>query len=476
MPGGAANPYLDLDVLRDALVEARADAVWVGWGFVAERPEFAELCDELGITFVGPSVDVMRKLGDKIGSKLLAEEAGVPVAPWSGGPVLTTDDAIEHGRRIGYPLVVKATAGGGGRGIRFVDREEDLADAIESAQGEALRSFGDGTVFMEGLVDDARHVEVQIVADATGNVWALGVRDCSVQRRRQKVLEESSSVALDEATEQTLRTSAIRLARLAGYTNAGTVEFLYQPATGQAAFLEVNTRLQVEHPVTEQTTGVDIVKLQLHVANGGTLDGPGPSVWGHAIEARLNAEDPDRGFAPAPGRIDHLVFPSGPGIRVDSGVAAGDIIPPEYDSMIAKIIATGSTRKEALARLGRALSETIVVVDGGSTNKAFLLDLLARPEVQSGEVSTGWLDQITAEPPPARPLGDVAVIAAAIGLARQQEVNDEATFFAMAARADRTPATSSGIRSSSASAAPPTGPTCITSASTVSSSRSTAPP
>ena len=173
-PGGAANPYLDLDVLRDALLEARADAVWVGWGFVAERPEFAELCDELGITFVGPSADVMRKLGDKIGSKLLAEEAGVPVAPWSGGPVLTTDEAIEHGRRIGYPLVVKATAGGGGRGIRFVDREDDLAAAIESAQGEALRSFGDGTVFMEGLVDDARHVEVQIVADA--NRQRVGAR------------------------------------------------------------------------------------------------------------------------------------------------------------------------------------------------------------------------------------------------------------------------------------------------------------
>ncbi|MFV0308701.1 MAG: carboxyl transferase domain-containing protein [Desertimonas sp.] len=433
-PGGAANPYLDLDVLGDALVEARADAVWVGWGFVAERPEFAELCDQLGITFVGPSAAVMRKLGDKIGSKLLAEEAGVPVAPWSGGPVETIDEAIDHGRRIGYPLVVKATAGGGGRGIRFVECEADLPAAIESARGEALRSFGDGTVFMEGLVDDARHVEVQIVADGAGNVWALGVRDCSVQRRRQKVLEESSSVALDADTERTLRESAIRLAQLAGYENAGTVEFLYQPATKQAAFLEVNTRLQVEHPVTEQTTGLDIVKLQLHVASGGTLDGPSPSAAGHAIEARLNAEDPDRGFAPAPGRIDYLVFPSGPGIRVDSGVAAGDTIPPEYDSMIAKIIATGSDRAEALARLGRALSETIVVVDGGSTNQAFLLSLLNSSEVRTGEVTTDLLDRLTAEPPPARPFGYVAVITAAIGVARQQEAEDEATFFATAAR------------------------------------------
>ncbi|MDQ3469325.1 MAG: acetyl-CoA carboxylase biotin carboxylase subunit family protein, partial [Actinomycetota bacterium] len=262
--GGAANPYLDLDVLRDALVAAKADAAWVGWGFVAERPDFAELCVELGVTFIGPPADVMRRLGDKIGSKLLAERAGVPMAPWSGGPVDTIEQARAHGQRIGYPLVVKATAGGGGRGIRFVAREDELAPAIESARGEARRSFGDGTVFMEGLVEDARHVEVQIVADGAGTVWALGVRDCSVQRRRQKVLEESSSLVLDATTEQALRASAVRLARLAGYRNAGTFEFLYQPETGTAAFLEVNTRLQVEHPVTEETTGVDIVKLQLH--------------------------------------------------------------------------------------------------------------------------------------------------------------------------------------------------------------------
>ena len=433
-PGGAANPYLDLDVLRDALLDARADAAWVGWGFVAERPEFAELCEELGITFIGPPADVMRRLGDKIGSKLLAEEAGVPMAPWSGGPVVTVEEAIEHGRRIGYPLVVKATAGGGGRGIRFVDREDELAAAIESAQGEAARAFGDGTVFMEGLVGDARHVEVQIVADDAGHVWALGVRDCSVQRRRQKVLEESSSVALDEAAERELRESAVRLVSRAGYRNAGTVEFLYQPETGRAAFLEVNTRLQVEHPVTEETTGVDIVKLQLHVAEGGHLDGPAPAAVGHAIEARLNAEDPDRGFAPAPGTIIHLTLPSGPGVRVDSGVAAGDVIPPEYDSMIAKVIAVGRDRQEALARLGRALGETVVVIEGGGTNKAFLLDLLARPEVRAGDVTTGWLDRLTAEPAGPREHAAVALVAAAIALSRRQESLDEAAFFAMAAR------------------------------------------
>jgi acetyl/propionyl-CoA carboxylase alpha subunit/acetyl-CoA carboxylase carboxyltransferase component len=433
-PGGAATPYLDLDALRDGLVTARADTVWVGWGFVAERPEFADLCDEMGITFIGPSAEVMRKLGDKIGSKLLAEGAGVPVSPWSGGPVRSVEEAIDHATRIGYPLVVKATAGGGGRGIRFVDSEDELPAAIESAQGEALRSFGDGTVFMEKLVGDARHIEVQIVADGAGNVWALGVRDCSVQRRRQKVLEESRSVALDAEAEEAIKSAAIRLARVAGYRNAGTVEFLFQPGTGDVAFLEVNTRLQVEHPVTEETTGVDIVKLQLHVADGGTLDGDPPVPEGHAIEARLNAEDPDRGFAPAPGTIAHLQLPAGPGIRVDSGVAAGDVIPSEYDSMIAKIIAVGRDRGEALARLSRALSETTVVVTGGSTNKSFLLDLLERDEVRTGDVDTGWLDRLTAAPPAPRPYAGVALVAAAVAAAREEEQHDQSTFFAMAAR------------------------------------------
>jgi acetyl/propionyl-CoA carboxylase alpha subunit len=433
-PGGAANPYLDLDVLRRALVATRADAAWVGWGFVAERPEFAELCAELGVTFVGPPAAVMRRLGDKIGAKLLAEEADVPVAPWSGGAVVDDGDALEHGRRIGYPLMVKATAGGGGRGIRFVERPEDLPDALASARGEAQRSFGDGTVFMEGLVADARHVEVQIVADDAGNVWPLGVRDCSVQRRRQKVLEESRSVVLSRETEQELRDAAVRLAKVAGYRNAGTVEFLYQPETGRAAFLEVNTRLQVEHPVTEETTGVDIVKLQLHVAGGGHLEGPPPPELGHAVEARLNAEDPDRGFAPAPGLVRHLVLPSGPGIRVDTGVAAGDVIPPEYDSMIAKVIARGRDRDEALARLARALGETTVVIEGGSTNKAFLLQLLQRPEVRAGAVSTGWLDRLSGEASGPGDHAAVALIAAAIELSKQQEAYEEAGFFALAAR------------------------------------------
>ncbi len=385
----AGSPYLDLATLERALVAARADAAWVGWGFVAERPEFAELCERLGIVFVGPRPDVMRKLGDKIAAKLLAEQADVPVAAWSGGPVETLEEAIDVAERIGYPLMVKAAAGGGGRGIRRVDDPRHLAVAFESAKSEAGRSFGDPTVFIESVITGARHVEVQLIADHHGTVWAPGVRDCSMQRRNQKVIEESQCIALTPQQDADLRAAAVRLATLAGYTNAGTVEFLYQPAHRQFAFLEVNTRLQVEHPVTELTTGLDLVKLQLHVAAGGRLEGSVPATRGYAVEARLNAEDPQRSFAPAPGTIETLVLPVGPGIRVDTGVAEGDVIPSEYDSMIAKIIAHGGDRDEAFGRLRRALSQMVVIVRGGTTNKSFLLDMLELPGVRRGDVDTG---------------------------------------------------------------------------------------
>jgi acetyl/propionyl-CoA carboxylase alpha subunit len=383
----SASPYLDYEELERALTVARADAAWPGWGFVSEKAEFAELCRRLDIVFVGPSPEVMRRLGDKIESKRLAEEVGVPLAAWSQGPVADLTEAREHAERIGYPLMVKATAGGGGRGIRRVDTAEQLDDAFERASSEAGKTAGDATVFMERAISGGRHVEVQVVADAAGDVWTLGIRDCSVQRRNQKVIEESASTALDPEQEQLLRDSAAALAKAAGYVNAGTVEFLYEPKERLLTFLEVNTRLQVEHPVTEVTTGVDIVKLQLHVAGGGKLadpaaggiDGEAPPARGHAIEARLTAEDPEQGFAPAPGRIEHLALPSGPGVRVDTGVAAGDVIPPQFDSMIAKVIAWGRDRAEARARLSRALRQTAAVIDGGTTNKAFLLDLLDRP-------------------------------------------------------------------------------------------------
>ncbi|GLZ44305.1 fused acetyl/propionyl-CoA carboxylase subuit alpha/methylmalonyl-CoA decarboxylase subunit alpha [Actinomycetospora sp. NBRC 106375] len=434
-------PYLDLPELERALLSCRADAVWPGWGFVSERAEFAALCERLGITFVGPGSETMQRLGDKIESKRIAESVGVPMAPWSGGPVADAEAAREAAEKIGFPLMVKATAGGGGRGIRFVARAEDLDDAFTRASAEGERTAGDGTVFLEGAVRGGHHVEVQVVADAAGGVVTLGVRDCSVQRRNQKVLEESASVVLDAEQDRLLRQSAADLARAAGYVNAGTVEFLYDPRHEVLSFMEVNTRLQVEHPVTEAVTGVDVVKLQLHVAMGGALadvlgdvDPIRPPASGHAIEARLTAEDPEHGFAPAPGAIRHLVLPAGPGIRVDTGVATGDVIPPQYDSMIAKVIAWGRTRDEARARLRRAIRQTAVVVEGGTTNKAFLLDLLSRPEVAQGTADTTWLDTMMAEgyTPPRRV--DVALLAAAVEAHGAHEFRQQGRLFLSAER------------------------------------------
>ncbi|MET8871876.1 biotin carboxylase N-terminal domain-containing protein [Nocardia sp. NPDC004604] len=393
----SARPYLNPVLLERALRETGADAAWVGWGFVAEDPEFAELCARVGVTFIGPSAEAMRRLGDKIGAKLLAEQAGVPVAPWSGGPVETLDAAIEAAQRIGYPLMLKATAGGGGRGIRVVASEADLREAYQRTSEEAERAFGSGVVFLERQVTGARHVEVQVIADGQGGAWALGVRDCSVQRRNQKIIEESASPVLTAEQALELKQSARRLALSVGYCGACTVEFLYHPGERFFAFLEVNTRLQVEHPITEATTGVDLVKAQLQVAAGIPLSGPVPAERGHAVEARLNAEDPDRDFAPAPGRIALLRLPTGPGIRVDTGVGEGDEIPADFDSMIAKIIAYGRDRTEALQRLRRALADTTVVIEGGATNKSFLLTLLDTPEVIDGTADTRWVDRASAE-------------------------------------------------------------------------------
>ena len=414
----SARPYIDLAALERALVKTGADAVWPGWGFVAEDPAFVDLCDRLGITFIGPSAEAMRKLGDKIGSKLIAEEVGVPVAPWSGGPVDTLEDALAAAKEIGYPLMLKATAGGGGRGIRMVGSATELEDAYQRTKDEAARAFGNGTVFLERLVTGARHVEVQLIADAHGTAWAIGVRDCSIQRRNQKVIEESASPLLSRDQADELKASAERLALAVGYVGAGTVEFLYHPGERAFAFLEVNTRLQVEHSITEATTDVDLVKAQIHVASGGRLEGERPTERGHAIEARLNAEDPDRDFAPAPGHIARLELPSGPGIRVDTGVAEGDTIPSDFDSMIAKIIAYAPTRAEALARLRRAMTGTTVVIEGGATNKSFVLDLLDQPEVVDGApawADTSWIDRVRGEGRlVAQRHAGIAVVAAAI--------------------------------------------------------------
>jgi acetyl/propionyl-CoA carboxylase alpha subunit/acetyl-CoA carboxylase carboxyltransferase component len=427
--------YLDYTALERALIETRADAAWVGWGFVAEHPAFAELCDRLGIVFVGPDADVMRRLGDKVEGKRLAERAGVPVAAWSGGAVDTVDEAVRHGAALGFPLMIKAAAGGGGRGMRRVESPEQLPSAFERARSEAGQSFGDARVLMERVVGCARHVEVQLIADGHGTVWALGVRDCTFQRRHQKVIEESASPSLSVRQERDLAASAARLAKLAGYRGAATVEFLYEPANAAFSFMEVNTRLQVEHPVTEMVTGVDLVKLQLHVAAGGLLTGDPPPPSGHAIEARLNAEDPGLGFTPTPGRISLLRLPGGPGVRVDSGVAEGDVVPSQFDSMIAKIVAHGRTRDEAIARLRRAIADTIVVIEDGATNQAFLLELLGRAELRAGDVDTGWLDRLQGrgEVQPTRH-ADVALVRAAIELCNDATAAERGRFYAFARR------------------------------------------
>ncbi|GAC1518019.1 MAG: biotin carboxylase N-terminal domain-containing protein [Acidimicrobiales bacterium] len=429
------SSYLDHESIAAALIGSRADAVWPGWGFVAEDPAFVELCDRIGVAFIGPSADVMRRLGHKIEAKRLAEEAGIPVAPWSHGAVSTVEAARQAADAIGYPLMIKASAGGGGRGIRMVQCADELDEAFLRARSEAGKSFGDDTVFMEKLLTGVRHVEVQILADGYGGVWTPGIRDCSVQRRNQKVVEESASTALGPDHERILRESAVALARATGYRNAGTVEFLFQPATDTLAFLEVNPRLQVEHPVTELTTGIDLVRLQLHVAMGGRLGPEAPPARGHAIEVRLNAEDPDRGFAPAPGLVEVLQLPTGPGIRVDTGIAEGDVIPPEFDSMIAKVIAWGETRNEARARIRRALGETTVLIRDGTTNKAFLLDILDRPELRDGTVDTAWLDRLSLATPGERKDAEaVALVVAALEAADSAESARRSEFFTLAAR------------------------------------------
>jgi acetyl/propionyl-CoA carboxylase alpha subunit/acetyl-CoA carboxylase carboxyltransferase component len=433
--GQEARSYLDHARLEQALVTTGADAAWAGWGFVAEQADFVDLCDKLGVVFIGPSGDAMRRIGDKIRSKRLAEQAGVPVVPWSGGPVTDLDEATRAAARLGYPLLVKATGGGGGRGIRRVTDPAGLAGALEAARSEARHGFGDPTVFLEQEITGARHVEVQVIADHHGGVWPVGVRDCTLQRRHQKVIEESSCALLTPEQEAEIRRQAALLCRDAGYTSAGTVEFLLTPRTGRWYFMEVNARLQVEHPVTELTTGLDLVKLQIALARGGRLDGDPPAATGHAIEARLNAEDPDNGFVAAPGHVRWFRPPAGPGVRVDTGVTEGDEIAAEFDSMIAKVLAWGRDRDEARARLARALEQTQVIVEGGRTNKAFLLALLRHPDVVTGHYDVGWLDaedrlRELLEPRHA----DVALVSAAVEAYDAEHALARSSFYAEVAR------------------------------------------
>jgi acetyl/propionyl-CoA carboxylase alpha subunit/acetyl-CoA carboxylase carboxyltransferase component len=434
-PRGPVAAYLDHELLLATLATAGADAVWPGWGFVAEDPVFADAVSAAGLRFLGPSGDAMRLLGDKIAAKQLAERVGVPVSPWTGDAVADEDEVQRCGRQIGFPLVVKAAAGGGGRGIRVVERPSELAEAFRAAGSEARSAFGDDRLFMERKIVGGRHVEVQIARDTHGHTIAFGCRDCSVQRRHQKVLEEAPPPGLAPALLEQLVTAAIRLADGVDYSGVGTVEFLV--AGESLFFLEVNPRLQVEHGVTEMLTGVDLVQLQIHIARGESIAAVAFHEQGAAIEARVCAEDPAAGFLPTPGRIARFDLALGPRVRIDSGVLAGDVVPEAFDSLIAKVIASGATREEARARLVAALRDCDLVVAGGATNKGELIALLETDDFRRGAVDTGWLDRrIAARDTAPPPHAAEALLAAAI-LAYQRRRDDaRQNLFADPAHAD----------------------------------------
>jgi len=409
---GEVAAYLDHEGVLAALRRCHADAVWPGWGFVAEDPVFVEKLEAAGIRFLGPSPSAMRQLGDKIASKEIAERESVPVSPWSGAALADAEDALRHARRIGFPVVVKASAGGGGRGIRVVDAPEQLPEAFRAARSEAAAAFGDDRLFVERKVVGGRHVEVQIAADLHGHVVAVGCRDCSVQRRHQKVIEEAPPPGLSRERLAALEEAAVRLARGVGYSGVGTVEFLVT-ASG-FFFLEMNPRLQVEHGITEETTGIDLVRLQIRIARGEHLSDLAISERGVAIEARVCAEDPDQGFCPSPGRIACFDPSLGPRVRIDSGFSTGSAVSPAFDSLVAKVIATGDDREEARARLRCALADLDLVIAGGATNKGFLLEILDSKEFRAGGVDTTWLDRFVASAGGEREYAVEALVAAAI--------------------------------------------------------------
>ncbi len=390
--GPSAKSYLNVANVIAAATSRGADAIHPGYGFLAESDRFAEICQAHGIKFIGPSPEAIRTMGDKSTAKATMEAVGIQTVPGSDGLVENLDHARQLAEQVGYPLMIKATAGGGGRGMRLVAKPEALEGLFRTAQGEAEAAFGNPGVYMEKLVTRPRHVEIQILADSFGQVIHLGERDCSLQRRHQKLLEEAPSPHLTPELRHRMGEAAVRAAQAINYQGAGTVEFLLEPS-GNFYFMEMNTRIQVEHPVTEMVTGIDLVAQQLRIAAGEPLALSQGDVrcHGHAIECRINAEDPSHGFRPTPGCISGWLPPGGPGVRVDSHVYTDYHIPPYYDSLIAKIIVWGQDRPQAIARMGRALAECAVT--GVSTTIDFHRQLLERPEFLKGVVHTKFIEQ-----------------------------------------------------------------------------------
>ena len=388
-PAASDKSYLNIKSILAACELTGAEALHPGFGFLSENASFARMCERCGVTFIGPSPESMMMMGDKATAKKTMREANVPVVPGSDGIVDSIEEAREVADRIGYPVMVKASAGGGGRGIRKVDSPDQLEDALLTAKREAKSFFGDDGVYIEKFIVDPRHVEVQLLADHYGNIVHLGERDCSLQRRNQKMVEECPCPVLSPELRAEMGAAAVRAAAACGYENAGTVEFLL--SGDQFYFMEMNTRIQVEHPITEFVTGIDLVKMQLKIAAGEILPFTQQDIHmqGHAIECRINAENPAQGFRPSPGQIKSLYMPGGPGIRIDTAVYSGYTIPPYYDSMIAKLIAYAPTREEALMKMQWALAEFLV--EGVDTNIDFQLKLLRDPDVEKADYDIGFL-------------------------------------------------------------------------------------
>ena len=390
-PPGRAS-YLKIPALIAAAEITGADAIHPGYGFLAENAEFADTCRASNITFIGPTGEQIRQMGDKATARRLAAEAGVPTVPGSPGTIDDPDEALAFADTIGFPVIIKATAGGGGKGMRIAHDSEQFSQLFGLAQNEALAAFGNGAVYVEKYLEHPRHVEIQVFGDSLGRVVHLGERDCSVQRRHQKLIEESPSPALTPDLRRRMGNSAVALASRIAYEGAGTIEFLLDQ-DGSFYFMEMNTRIQVEHPVTEMVTSFDLVKEQIRVASGEPISykGDGTRLRGHAIECRINAEDPYRGFQPSPGLITAYHPPGGPGVRVDTHVYAGYTVPPYYDSLLAKVIVHGNDRAEALARMGQALDSFIL--EGVTTTIPFLARVIRHPDFVAGDVDTRFLER-----------------------------------------------------------------------------------
>ncbi len=392
-PAKSKDSYLNMQNIISATVLTGATAIHPGFGFLAENNVFARMCEDCNIVFIGPNADTIELLGNKAKARETMQKSGIPVIPGSDGEIKSIREARALADKIGYPVMIKACAGGGGKGMRAVYSAGELENAVITARNEAKAAFGDGQVYMEKLLTNPKHVEVQVLADKHGNVVHLGERDCSVQRKNQKLMEESPCAVISRDLRSKLGNAAVKAAKAAGYENAGTIEFLLDDRDN-FYFMEMNTRIQVEHPVTEMVTGIDIIKEQIRIAAGNRLSFRQKDIEfrGHAIECRINAENPEKGFMPSPGYVNNVLFPGGFGVRIDSALYTGYFIPPCYDSMIAKIIVHGRDRSEAISRMKRALSE--LVIDGVDTNADFLYNLLEHEEILSGRYNTGIIESI----------------------------------------------------------------------------------